>query len=174
MPEPGAPATGRMSRWRAVETTCFRLGHAIVSMATLGRVRLSGASRGYAVGTFAGIFTVLVVMGAIALLVDPDPSPQPGLNLFGSSAQFERHVARLGLDAMTTGAAIGRLQADGFRCETFADGNVACDRDVKGSNCGERQTIDLLSPGAGGLAGMVRARFGRTCFRPAPAASQSY
>lgn len=110
---------------------------------------------------------VLIASGAIAIAVIwlmPTSSPHVGGNLFGSREEFQAYVARQDLASVATAAAIDRLGAQGFHCDTFKDGNVACHRQVKGSLCGERQFVDLLVPGKDGAAHAVATRFGLTCF----------
>ena len=94
----------------------------------------------------------------------PASSPHVGGNLFDSREKFHAYVARLDLASVPIAAVIDRLTAQGFHCETFKDGNVACYRQVKGRLCGERQFVDLLVAGKDGAAHAVATRFGLTCF----------
>ena len=116
---------------------------------------------------WARFFTALAVVGAVAgaaVWLDSSARPQPGRNLFDSRAAFHDYVARLGLGAMPTAAAIEKLASLGFSCETFKDGNVACFREMRGTLCGERQFVDLFVPGKDGAVHTVSTRFGRVCF----------
>ena len=111
-------------------------------------------------------FSLLALVGAVAgaaVWLDSPARPQPGRNLFDSRPAFHDYVARLGLDAISTAAAIEKLASLGFSCETFKDGNVACFREVRGTLCGERQFVDLFVPGKDGAAHTVATRFGRVC-----------
>jgi hypothetical protein len=104
-----------------------------------------------------------IVLFPIGFWLNSPSRPQPGRNLFDTRAQFRAYVSRLDLAAVATVTAIERLASQGFSCETFKDGNVACFREVRGSICGERQFVDLLVPGKDGATHTVSTRFGRVC-----------
>jgi hypothetical protein len=112
---------------------------------------------------FSGVLAIIGIVAAMAVWLDSSSSPHASGNLFESRAGFQAYVARLGLESVPTLAAIERLTAQGFQCETFRDGNVACFREARGPVCGERQFVDLLVPGKDGAAHTVSTRFGRVC-----------
>ncbi len=121
----------------------------------------------------------LAVLAAIALLAGTAFAlsrlgyrPNTGPDVFDSPAAFDRYVAELRLETLVLEQAGARLGEAGFRCELLAPGNLSCYRKVRGSNCGERQFVDLASgdsatsdPGEGPRAGALRisTRFGLTC-----------
>jgi hypothetical protein len=140
-----------------------RSGRLFLSVFSLGRLNPElGDRRQRLVGFLGALITVGAIAIAMLWLV-PASSPRVGGNLFDSPEEFQAYVARLDLASVPTAAAIDRLSAQGFQCETFKDGNVACYRRVKGSLCGERQFVDLLVPGKDGAAHAVATRFGLTC-----------
>jgi hypothetical protein len=130
---------------------------------SLGRLDPEPGDRRQRLVSFLG---TLIAIGAIAIAVlwlALPSRPHFGGNLFDSRKEFQAYVARLDLASVPTAAAIDRLTGQGFQCETFKDGNVACYRQVKGSLCGERQFVDLLVPGKDGAAHAVATRFVLTC-----------
>jgi hypothetical protein len=116
----------------------------------------------YRIGGFVTIIAI-VVLGAIGLWLSYSPDPQPERNLFDDRTKFQAYVARMGLASVPTPSAIERLTSQGFACETFKHGNVACFREARGPTCGERQFVDLFVPGQHGAAHSVGTRFGRVC-----------
>ena len=110
--------------------------------------------------------TALVIAAALAataLWLHFSYAPNTGKNIYDNEPAFKAHVASLGLAAMTFEEARNRLLAGGFRCESLAEGNVSCNRRVRGSNCGELQFVDLIKPGPDGSSHSVATRFGLTC-----------
>ena len=89
--------------------------------------------------------------------------PNTGNNIYDDEAAFKAYVASLGLVSVPIEAARDRLILEGFRCELFADTSVSCERLAHGSNCGERQFVDLTVPGTGGTTHGVSSRFGLVC-----------
>ena len=89
--------------------------------------------------------------------------PNSGKNIYDNEAAFEAYVASLGLASVPIEAARDRLILEGFRCELFADASVSCERLAQGSNCGERQFVDLTVPGTSGSTHAVSSRFGLVC-----------
>ena len=116
----------------------------------------------YRIGGFVAIVAISVLI-AIGFWLSYSLDPQPGSNLFDTRSEFQAYVTRMGLASVPTLSAIETLTAQGFACETFRDGNVACFREVRGSLCGERQFVDLFVPGLHGAAHTVATRFGRVC-----------
>lgn len=140
-----------------------RSGRLFLSVISLGRLDPEPGDRRQRLVSFLG---TLIAIGAIAIAVlwlALPSRPHFGGNLFDSRKEFQAYVARLDLASVPTAAAIDRLTGQGFQCETFKDGNVACYRQVKGSLCGERQFVDLLVPGKDGAAHAVATRFVLTC-----------
>lgn len=89
--------------------------------------------------------------------------PNTGKNIYDNEAAYKAYVAGLGLGSVTIEAARNRLILEGFRCELFADASVSCERLAQGTNCGERQFVDLTVPGTGGSRHAVSSRFGLVC-----------
>ncbi len=89
--------------------------------------------------------------------------PNTGNNIYDDEAAFKAYVASLGLASGSIEAARNRLMLEGFRCELFADGGASCERFAQGSNCGERQFVDLTVPGPTGSTHAVSTRFGLVC-----------
>lgn len=125
-----------------------------------GRRRLAAAA---AIALLAGIVLALSRLGY---------RPNTGPDVFDNPAAFDRYVAELGLGTLALEQAGARLGKAGFRCELLAPGNLSCYRKVRGSNCGERQFVDLASgdsgtrrPGETQTSGILRisTRFGLTC-----------
>ena len=90
-------------------------------------------------------------------------APNIGKNIYDNETAFKAWVDSLGLASASFEEARNRLMLEGFRCELFADGSVSCERLAQGSNCGERQFVDLTVPGTGGLTHSVSTRFGLVC-----------
>jgi hypothetical protein len=110
-----------------------------------------------------GAIAAIGVVVAIGLWLNAAPDPPPGRNLFDTRREFDVYVARMALDSVPTLSAIEKLTSQGYSCETFNDGNVACFREVRGTACGERQFVDLFVPGRHGAPHTVATRFGRVC-----------
>ncbi len=89
--------------------------------------------------------------------------PNAGKNIYDNKAAFKAYVGSLGLASVPIEAARDRLMLEGFRCELFADTSVSCERLAHGSNCGERQFVDLTVPGTTGSTHAVSTRFGLVC-----------
>lgn len=89
--------------------------------------------------------------------------PNTGPGVFDSKAEFDAFIAGLRLESLALDQAGKNLAGRGFRCELLEPGNLSCHRLVRGSNCGERQFVDLLKGTAGGASLRVSTRFGLTC-----------
>ena len=120
----------------------------------------------------AALAAIALLAGAAFALSRLGYRPNAGPDVFDSPAAFDRYVAELRLETLALEQAGVRLGKAGFRCELLAPGNLSCYRKVRGSNCGERQFVDLASgdagtnrPGEPQPAGTLRisTRFGLTC-----------
>lgn len=145
------------------DVVCFGIGRSVLRGLSLGRLdaRLRDPAAPWV--TFLGVLVAFAAIAALALWTDASSRPRADGNLFHTRSQFQAFVAQLDLAQLPSQAAIGRLSAAGFRCESFSDGNVACMREARGHLCGERQFVDLLVPGEAGAAHTVLTRFGRMC-----------
>ncbi len=141
----------------------FGTGRFVLRVVSSGRLKPTLSDRHQPWVTFLGVLVTIGAIAATAVWPDSSPSSHAGGNLFQTKAEFEAYVSRLDLASVATKSAIERLSSQGFRCETFKDGNVACFRETRGTICGERQFVDLLVPGKDGAVHTVSTRFGRVC-----------
>lgn len=141
----------------------FGAGRSVLRVVSLDRLEpvLHGRRQPWVI--FVGALVTLGAIAGTALWLDSPSGSHAGGNLFQTKKGFQTYVARLDLASVPTGTAIERLTSQGFRCETFKDGNVACFREARGTICGERQFVDLLVSGNNGAAHTVSTRFGRVC-----------
>ena len=141
----------------------FGTGRFVLRVVSLGRPQpvLHGRHRPWV--AFLGVLVIIGAIAGTAVWLDSSSGSAAGGGLFQTRAEFQAYVARLDLASVPTGTAIARLTSQGFQCETFKDGNVACFREARGTICGERQFVDLLVPGKNGVAHTVSTRFGRVC-----------
>lgn len=145
------------------EIVFFQIGRLILRVVSFGRLEPTLDSRHQPlVSLLGGVVSFCTVVG-IGFWLHAPAKPQPGHNLFDTRSEFQAYVARLDLSALPTITAIEKLTSQGFSCDTFKDGNVACFREARGTLCGERQFVDLLVPGKDGAAHTVSTRFGRVC-----------
>lgn len=141
----------------------FRIGRFILRVVSLGRFKPAPEYRHQSLVSFFGAIVSIGSVVAIGFWMNSSSHPHPGRNLFDTRPAFQDYVSRLDLAALPTKTAIERLTSQGFSCETFKDGNVACFREARGNVCGERQFVDMLVPGKAGAAHSVSTRFGRVC-----------
>ncbi len=136
-----------------LDPRCFTKGRGAISAAPKEEKR-----RAVAVIALAAALAV-----AAALWLHFSHAPNTGQDIYDNEPAFKAYVASLGLAALSFEEARSRLVNRGFRCESLAEGNVSCNRHVRGSNCGELQFVDLKKPGSNGLSHSVTTRFGLTC-----------
>ena len=141
----------------------FQIGRCVLRVVSLGRLKPTLGGRHAPLVSFLGALLSIGTIVATGIWLNSAPAPQPGRNLFDTRSAFDAYVAQLGLDSVPTATAIEKLTSQGFACETFKDGNVACFREARATTCGERQFVDLLVPGPDGAAHRVSTRFGRVC-----------
>ena len=111
----------------------------------------------------AAVVLAVVIAVAAGFWLKLSYAPNTGKNIYDNEAAFKTWVAGLGLAAVPIEEARNRLMLEGFRCQLFADGGASCERLAQGSNCGERQFVDLTVPGSGGSTHSVSTRFGLVC-----------
>jgi hypothetical protein len=141
----------------------FGTGRFVLRVVSLGRLNPTLSDRRQPWVIFLGVLVIIGAIAGTAVWLDSPSGSPAGRSLFQTKAEFQAYVARLDLASVPTGTAIERLTSQGFQCETFKDGNVACFREARGTICGERQFVDLLVPGKNGAAHGVSTRFGRVC-----------
>lgn len=90
-------------------------------------------------------------------------TPNSGKDIYDNEAAFAAYVAGLGLASMSFEQARSRLAAEGFRCDMLSEDNASCSRRLRGSSCGELQSVDLKMHAADGALHSVTTRFGLTC-----------
>lgn len=107
--------------------------------------------------------TALIGLAVLYVAIGPRLATQPntGPGIFDAPEAFAAYVDGLGLHALDVERAGERLRAEGFECHLLAPGNMSCERSIRGSNCAERQFVDLHGKGAGRL--QVATRFGLGC-----------
>ena len=141
----------------------FGTGRFVLRAVSLWRLQPALNGRAQPWVTFLGALVAIGAIAGAAVWLDSFSNPHAGDKLFHTRTAFQDYVSTLDLASVATQVAIGRLVAQGFRCEIFTDGNVACFRETRGPLCGERQFVDLLVPGKDGAAHVVSTRFGRVC-----------
>ncbi len=102
----------------------------------------------------------LAIVGVATVLLERSYRPNSGPDVFDSKASFDRYVAAMRLASFPLEQAGASLVQAGFRCEPVGPGNLGCYRKVIGSNCGERQFVDL---GQEPVRLRVSTRFSLTC-----------
>lgn len=112
---------------------------------------------------FAVAATALIGLAAAYVAIGPRLATQAyaGPGIFDNPEAFSAYVDGLRLHALDVERAGERLRAEGFECHVLAPGNTSCERRIRGSNCAERQFVDLNEQGAGRL--QVATRFGLGC-----------
>lgn len=111
----------------------------------------------------ATLATAILLLAAAVVLPRLAYRPNSGPGVFDSKAAFDAHIAGLGLEKLPLEQAGANLANAGFRCELLAPGNLSCYRKVQGSNCGERQFVDLGAAQGGSPPLRLATRFGLTC-----------